>query len=224
MFASQWHKKCLIIAGGDKYIPDDVRGYDFIIACDKGYDYAVEEGICPGLVIGDFDSIAKPEITDEIIMEYPPEKDDTDTMLAVKYALENGYHNLTLCSVFGGRFDHTLANVQTAGYIAAQGASATLVDAKVRLQTLAAGKMGGTSDGISTGGNSLVLKRKDNCYLSIFSLTNECKNVSIHGAKYELTNGKLTNIFPLGVSNCFRGEEVKISLEEGILLVVEQEE
>ena len=49
-------KLCSIISGGDFSSLDDIEKSDFIIACDKGYEYAIRSNIKPDLTVGDFDS------------------------------------------------------------------------------------------------------------------------------------------------------------------------
>jgi thiamine pyrophosphokinase len=55
--------------------------------------------------------------------------------------------------------------------------------------------------------------------ISIFSYNKE-SIISIKNLQYELDNYKLTNSFPLGVSNSFIGKEAKIEIKEGKILVV----
>ena len=80
---------CLIISGAPEcYIPVSFQKADYVIACDAGYIHAQRAGIVPDLVVGDFDSYQG--MVDGRIREVirtKPEKDDTDTMMAVKEAL-----------------------------------------------------------------------------------------------------------------------------------------
>ena len=81
-------KRCFLVSGGDfspvpRPLPDD-----FVIACDKGYTYCEKLGRSPDLLISDFDSYRGPVNTAVPLAEYPSEKDDTDTMLAIRYAVE----------------------------------------------------------------------------------------------------------------------------------------
>ena len=47
---------CLIISGGDfSPIPGKIE-YDYVIACDHGYDHARNLKIKTDLIVGDFDS------------------------------------------------------------------------------------------------------------------------------------------------------------------------
>ena len=73
-------------------------------------------------MIGDFDLSEEPE--GEAIERHPVMKDDTDTMLCVKRALKGGELDFLIVGGFGGRLDHTLANIQTMQYLAQCGACA----------------------------------------------------------------------------------------------------
>ena len=137
---------------------------------------------------------------------HPVMKDDTDTMLCLKHGLRLGYERFLFVGGFGGRLDHTLANLQTLAYAAAHGAQAAMDDGLCRAAVVKDGAM--------------TLKRRPG-KLSLFSMGDRCTGVNISGALYELTDGELTNAFPLGVSNEYREDEVTISVREGLLLAVQ---
>lgn len=205
-------KTALIITGGEffDYIPTPPA--DLIIACDKGCEYAKRLGLTPQLIIGDFDSLSTPAedyFPEAEVMTYPVMKDDTDTMLAIKYALANGCDRLIITCGLGGRMDHLISNLQSLHYIAAHGATGELYGNGEHLQTLSA------SDG------PLTLQEKAGYSLSLFSLTDKCEGLTITGAKYSVKDVTLTSHFPLGHGNSFVEKEVTISLRSGILLLVE---
>ena len=107
-------KRAVIFSGGAFEKPDWVAlPKDAMILCaDSGLRHARALGISPDWVLGDFDSSSEqPE--GESVLRYPPEKDDTDTMLAVKQALSLGAEEIQIYGGLGGRFDHSIANVQT---------------------------------------------------------------------------------------------------------------
>jgi thiamine pyrophosphokinase len=202
-------KSCLIISGGEKSPIPREDAYDLVIACDHGYDHAVTAGIRPGLFIGDFDSISENAVCDAKIpvLRYPVKKDDSDTMLAVKYALQEGYDHLILTCALGGRLDHLLANLQTLGYAASHGAFAELYGENEYIRTFTGGK--------------LELAKREGYSLSLFSLTDRCEDLCVDGAAYTASGVVLTNTFPLGLSNGWKEETVHISMKKGILLIVE---
>ena len=111
--------ECYIIGAGDFFglreIPDDS---DYVIAADAGYEYCRKNNIIPDLVLGDFDSLgAAPKHPN--VMQLPVEKDDTDTVFAIKTGLEKGYRHFYIYGGLGGkRSDHTIANLQSLLYIA----------------------------------------------------------------------------------------------------------
>ena len=196
---------CLIISGGD-FCPFTVPADAYVIACDRGYAYAQSCGVRPDLVLGDFDSY-RGELALEIpLRKLPVEKDDTDTMSALRFALDRGSREITLVCALGGRLDHLLANLQAAVFAAKRGAALRILGADTEIQTLRAG--------------TLRIPRREGWSLSVFAAEDHCRSVSISGAKYELHDAELTNDFPLGVSNEWAASDAEISLREGTLLIV----
>ena len=197
---------CLIISGGElSGIPEELRRPACVIACDRGWQHAAALGIKPDLAVGDFDSSPLPDASVPV-HQFPSRKDDTDTMLAARRALDMGFQSIVIGCAFGGRLDHTLANLQTAAFLAARGAG-------VRL-------LGKDTEAFAFTGRTRILPRKAGWSLSVFALSDTCEGVSIRGAKYECEKISLTNAFPLGVSNVWDGPAASITVEKGILLVL----
>ena len=198
--------KCLIISGGE-YAPLPRPDADtLVIACDRGYTYAERCGIVPDLVVSDFDSYAGPVDPAVAIRRLPAEKDDTDTMSAIRAAIERGCTDGLLCCALGGRLDHTLANLQSLLFAEEHGL-------RLRIQSP------DTEVSVLRGG-SMRIRRREGFSLSVFSLSERCRGVSIRGAKYELDDVELTNAFPIGVSNEWAEDEAAITVREGSLLIV----
>ena len=89
-------KLCAIISGGQADDLAGIRDADFIIACDRGYAYAKEAGIRPDLLVGDFDSYKGERDKRVPVLDLPVEKDDTDTMAAVRWAVSEGFSEIRL--------------------------------------------------------------------------------------------------------------------------------
>ena len=107
--------KVALFAGGNlEHFSFD---FDVLVGVDRGSLFLLEQGVCPDLAVGDFDSVSKEELlrikdrAKEVVQAHP-EKDDTDLELAVLACFER-YPDacLTIFGVFGGRLDHALANV-----------------------------------------------------------------------------------------------------------------
>ena len=201
-------KKCYIFAGSPDARLSSITPEDgsYIICADGGYTAAKKLGIMPDVIIGDFDTYRGgfPEGCE--VIKYPVEKDDTDTMLAVKLALERGNTHIVICGGVGGRLDHTYANIQALRYISKHEAFGELLD----------------DSGIITmqGPGVRVYSKMEGYYFSVFSYSEECRGVTLTGFKYPLKNGVIKNSFPVGISNRVTGRSGVVSLESGTLLIM----
>lgn len=208
-------KTALIISGGEFcQIPAEIE-YEYVIACDKGAFYARMLKITPDIIMGDFDSFEgdiHKEFENIHIETFPVMKDDTDTMLAIKHAFKMGFEHIVIACALGGQMDHTIANLQSLAYIAGNGGVGEIISDREHITTLAA---------CEQATNSITVSRRGGFSLSLFSLTDKCDGLSIKGAKYNADNITLTNTFPLGHGNSFVEDTVEISIQSGILLIVE---
>lgn len=200
-------KKCYIAGAADfapaRFKPEDG---DLVIAADAGILHLEKLGVKPGLILGDFDSLGHvPDYPDVEVC--PVRKDDTDSMLAARRALERGCDELLFFGCLGGkRLDHTLANVQTIAWAANEGAAAYLVGEGCCLAAL-------------SGGHSLSFDERYRGDFSVFCLGEDAAGVTERGLSYTLEGADLTAHFPLGVSNSFTGESAFVSVERGLLIV-----
>lgn len=198
---------CFIFAAGSFYgLPHAIGPEDLVIAADGGWCACRSMNITPSLLVADFDSL--PEVPDfPHILRLPVEKDDTDTLYAVKEGLRRGETEFHLLGGMGGsRTDHTVANMQTLAYLARRGASGWLYGDGERFTALC-------------DGGTLTLPPRSHGILSVFCLGADAHGVTIQGAQYPLQNAVLTADFPLGVSNHFTGTEVRVSVAQGCLLI-----
>lgn len=201
-------KRCFIFAAGTFYglrrKPEEPE--DLVIAADAGYRTCRELGIVPDLLLGDFDSMEQPEDFANIHRS-PVEKDDTDTMLAVKTGLEQGCGEFYLYGGTGGRrLDHTLANLQTLLYLRRRGARGYLYD----------------NDFVWTvieNETIRVDKTVEWGLLSVFCLGDRARGVTETGVQYPLQGAELTAEFPLGVSNHILEPVAAVGVETGALAV-----
>ena len=200
-------ERCVIFCASPEFYLTEMRPDDYVIACDGGYAHAVESGVRPDLVVGDFDSYDGRLDPTLKIVRVPCEKDDTDTMLAIKIALEDGYRDFMLLGATGGRLDHLYANLQAAAFAVANGGCrVTIHDSETMLYFLTEG--------------SITLPRREGWSLSVFAVSDTCEDVCITGGKYALNHAVVTNTFPIGMSNQWAAEEAKISVGKGILMVM----
>ena len=178
---------------------------DLIIAADAGYLNVQKAGLRPDVIIGDFDSSKKPN-TDTPIETFPILKDDTDTMLAIKYGFNSGYKRFEIYGGLGGeRTDHTIANIQSLAYIVDRGGEGVLVGEN---ETFALIK-----------NSSIKLHSEKGKTLSVFAYGGIAEGISIKGAVYETDNLTLTPFFPLGVSNKFKENTSTVGVKNGCVLI-----
>lgn len=197
---------CYIVGAGETFGLDfSPTEKDFVIAADGGYEALKKVGIRPHLVVGDFDSLGSiPE--DENTVVLPTVKDVTDTWAAIQLGMEQGFMRFCLYGCTGGRFDHTLANIQTVAHVTEQGMECRLYGKDQVITAIS--------------GSTMAFDQNRTGFLSLFAHTDTCKGVTIRGMKYELEEAQLTNRFPLGVSNEFLGRESTVTVKEGIAILV----
>ena len=207
-------KRCVIISAGEihNYIRAKtfLQNDDFYIFCDGGLTHSEGLGINPDVIVGDFDScdadaLSKWNDRCEII-RLPREKDDTDTLFAVKLALERGFSDFLLLGAMGGRFDHALGNVSILLYLQGLGKKASLADDFSVMQI--------------AGREPVYIK--DNCsYFSVLTVAGNVSGVNIKNAKYPLENASLSSDFQLGISNeVLPGKVAEVSVTNGRVLLV----
>lgn len=197
---------CSIIGAGER--TRDVIALapgDLLIAADGGYTWLRDLGLTPDVLVGDFDSLG--EVPDFAgVVRLPKEKDDTDTMAAVRLAMERGYRNFRLYGGTGGRFDHTLANLQILTWLARRQCGNTLYGPAWMACAVTDGELR-----FPAGQAGMV---------SVFCQGDAATGVNLEGLKYPLVDATLTCDFAVGVSNEFTGAPGRVSVGQGTLLVV----
>lgn len=200
--------RCIVICAGEYGQIDFFPSQDdFIICCDAGYLAAERLGITPDLLVGDFDSYsgALPEKIE--VLRFPVEKDDTDSILALREGLKRGYMDFVLLFALGGRLDHTYANLQALAFLEEYGASGTIIGPHDTVRLL----KNGTVD----------IARREGYTISIFAYSGDAVGVSLRGMKYPLKNATVTEKFPIGLGNYITAPVGGISVLSGTLLVIE---
>lgn len=210
--------KCIVICAGDLTLGEiPVAEEDLVIAVDGGLDYCAVLNVEPDLILGDFDSLSEEEYAaleqleqqiPERVIRLQREKDETDGLAALQEGLKRGYTEFRIYAGTGGRFDHTLANIQCLLYLKNRGASGYLVD--------------GTGMMLVIKNEAIHFRRNLKGTLSLFSMVEESKGVTIRGMKYELEHASVRSDFPIGISNEFIGQEAEILVEDGTLVCMLQ--
>lgn len=199
---------CAIFAGGDFFKISDNGNFKnkFVICADSGYLNAINNKIKPDLVLGDFDSY-KGEICENVKkITLPTEKDDTDLIYAVKYALKNNFKNIEIYCSFGSRPDHSFCTYSALEFIKNNNAYGKAFGKDFTVEILCSEKI-------------TIKKDSRYKYFSLLSFAGNAK-VSIKGAKYNLNEYTILTDFPIGVSNEIALDKAEINVLNGKVLLM----
>ena len=182
-----------------------LRDDDFYIFCDSGLRHMGPLGIQANLIVGDFDSHPNPHSNAETII-LPCEKDDTDTVFAVKEAIKRGFEDFLLIGVVGARLDHTLGNVSILTMLHLHGKTAKIIDDYSEMEIVS---------------NEPVFISDTYAYFSLLNISGTAKGVTIEKAKYPLENAEITCDYQYGISNeVLPGKQAKVAVREGMVLLI----
>lgn len=206
----------LIISGGDleneflrTFIAD--RKVDCIIAVDKGLEVLNNIKILPNYIIGDFDSVNKDVLlkynSNNIqIIQLNPEKDFSDTHMALKLAIELNSSEIYIVGALGKRIDHTISNIHILKETLENDIKCKIIDSNNEIQLI-------------TKGEYVVQKSKYK-YISLIPLTTEVTGITLTGFKYPLNNATLSIGHSIGVSNEIVCDNATITIKKGILIMI----
>lgn len=209
----------LIITGGqldDALTCDAIKngGYEIILAADSGMELLYRHHLTPDIIVGDFDSVNTEALSyfrrqEQIeFCQLNPEKDDTDTEFAVRYAISLGVTELTILGAMGSRMDHVLANISLLGIGLENDIAMELLDRHNRIRMISA---------------PMTIKKQEQYgdYISILPYSEKVTRLTLTGFKYNLSDYDMRGFNSLGISNEIVEDEAGITFEDGILLVIE---
>ncbi len=203
--------KAAIISYGSLEDPqfhrDLLKDCSLVICADGGMLHARRMDITPQVIIGDFDSYKRKN--DETlrgikIIEYPSEKDKTDTQLAVEYALREGARHILLLGAIGTRLDHTIANLNLLMFIADKNATGEIINEHNRITIIKEGT---------------TIKGKGST-VSLIPYNGAVRGLTLKGFKYPLRDFTLKMESTRGISNVLIEERGRIDFKEGWLIVI----
>jgi thiamine pyrophosphokinase len=204
--------KAFIYVGGKidaNFITEHPKGDDITVAADSGILNAKLLGDHIGIAVGDFDSFPERDIPEDAeIIRLKPEKDMTDSQVAVEIALERGADSFVIIGGLSGRLDHTLANLSILEDLTGRNHYAIMTDGVSRVHFI--------------NGGSALIGRSGFKYFSLIPATDVVKGVSVEGAKYPLKNARLSRKNAgFGTSNEIDGNCALITVKKGALFVIE---
>jgi len=204
----------IVVSGGDhRHAKRQLRllaEAGLVLAADGGANWLYDMGLIPRLLVGDLDSV-RDDVRRELeqrgcrMVVHPTAKDETDTELALLEAVACGARRITLLGGTGSRIDHTLANVMLLTLPELEGIETRLFD-----------------------GHSFLILVRDTATIrgdvedtvSLIPLRGDARGVRTEGLAYPLRDETLRFGPARGISNVMTAPEARVSLREGLLLLV----
>lgn len=210
------NKTACIVTGGtlaENFLAEHVDRHqeELLIVVDGALAVTHQLQLKPDYIVGDFDTVDNSLLKyydRNIILRHPPEKDQTDTELAIETALNAGCSVIKMFGATGSRLDHSLGNIFLLQRLLESGIEAEILNENNRLYLK---------------NNSFSLKRNEvwGNFLSLLPLTETVDGVTLTGFKYPVKELTFYRERTLGISNEITEEEATIEFSKGIFIVVE---
>lgn len=219
--------RTIILTGGflekafvEKFLSKEI--FDTIICVDGALRIADELSLKLDWLVGDFDSVST-ELLNKYesmiasgiihtnIRKYKPEKDATDTQIAIELAMDLEAYEIVLLGGVGSRMDHTLGNINLLLKPLYKGIKAYIINENNKIYTI---------------DNTTKIKKSEQYgnYVSLLPFTEQVTKVTLLGFQYPLTEYSMTIGESIGISNEIMEEEATIRLEKGVLIVIESKD
>lgn len=188
----------------------EIKKADLLICADGGAKHLEKISILPDILIGDFDSISPKQVKKYTkkgvkIHQFPSNKNDTDTALAIDLAVQNGASSLSLFGVTGSRLDHSLSSVFLLKKLCEKNIPSCIFSDNNELFLIK---------------DYIELEKKDKSFVTLLALSENISGLTTKGLGYPLENASLELGSSLGVSNYFTENKAEISIKSGMLLVI----
>lgn len=209
--------RVFIFTGGqiDPLVLKEVKSDDILIGADRGAQFLVEHGVSPDYAVGDFDSVTPEELeairrcSKQLITCDPVDKDLTDTELAYDLAIEKQASEVILVGALGSRIDHSLANIQM-----------MLRGLQHQMHTM----IWDHNNLITLTGSGCTIEDRGFTYVSLLPLTTEVTGIHLTGFMYPLTGATLKMGQSLGISNRLIEPQGRVTIESGLLLIIQSKD
>ncbi|KGR72691.1 thiamine diphosphokinase [Streptococcus phocae subsp. salmonis] len=206
--------KVALFSGGDLsfFTPD----FDFFVGIDRGSLFLAQQDLPLNLAVGDFDSVSESEFATikqkaRQIITASPQKNDTDTELALKVVFEQFPNaQVTIFGAFGGRLDHTLSNIflPSDPELAPFMSQMTLRDQQ-------------NSVSYRPKGTHVIHQEKEMAYVAF--MTSDDADLVITGAKFDLTAEAFFKK-KVYASNEFNQSPITVCVPTGYLVIIQSKD
>ncbi|RRC93103.1 thiamine diphosphokinase [Erysipelotrichaceae bacterium OH741_COT-311] len=197
--------KCTLVLSDIGHFNDAIKP---LIGVDKGAYLLASKGIHMQYAIGDFDSVSQEEMKQieqysDSIIYLPNEKDETDTLAAIRYLKKLGYKEFKIIGAIYNRIDHSYANLLL------------MMDNEIDVTLY-------NVSSIITASSKTISISNEYRYVSIFALVDS--NLSLSGFKYDLDHYDLDVGDSIGISNEVIQSQAIIHIHCGKVLIMQVNE
>ncbi|MBR5348274.1 MAG: thiamine diphosphokinase [Lachnospiraceae bacterium] len=217
---AKYGETVILVAGGTvdaalvRRVFDEATPPVLLIGVDRGTITILEAGLEPSRAIGDFDSVnaaqwervhALPHVEKLI-----PEKDDTDTEHALRYAISLGPKKILMLGCTGTRLDQTISSIGLLKQATDAGIEAYILDANNRVRVVR---------------DACTLRKKDafGTYVSVLPYGDRLEHLYMKGFKYPAEDVSTDFSVSLTVSNELTAKEGEIRCD-GYCIVIESKD
>jgi thiamine pyrophosphokinase len=178
-----------------------------LIGVDYGALFALNHQLPLVFAIGDFDSVSKNDFAQiqartKDIIQALPNKDQSDTELAIVEAIKRGYQHIFVFGVIGTRLDHFYVVFRLLSLFK---------DTKITIEN--------STNKISLLKQGTHKLKIEHQYFSLFAY--ESAIITIKGSKYDVEDRRLDIIDRYGLSNEALLSEVIVTVSSGIVFLFE---
>ena len=214
----------LVVLNGDITEYDSLRNQtdrvlagrqpEIVIGVDGGINHLEGLGFTPTHALGDFDSIDRiteieAKYPDVKWLEFPTEKDFTDSELALEILSHMINGEIIIVGAFGGRLDHMIGTVFLMNRYSDSSHRILMIDEQNQLELL-------------TGPSFKVIgeEAKKFKYVSIIPMTSQVTGVTLREFKYPLDRATIKMGETVGISNECMSLASSLEFETGKLLMI----
>ncbi len=214
--------KVLIILGGkmsDDFLKKMYESYqaDHVIVSDGALAVMDRMHLPFHSLVGDFDTI-DPEILQKYenkfgiyVERHRPEKNETDSELAIQIAMQKQPSDIVMLGATGGRMDHTLGNLHLIYQCMKKGIPCAVYDEWNRITLIE---------------KEVIIEKKKiyGKYISFLPFFERAENINLEGFAYPLLHAVLEKGTTLAISNEIDAPIAKVTVEKGILICIESKD
>jgi thiamine pyrophosphokinase len=206
----------LIVLGGHRpdpgvlaYVPAPAT----VICADSGLDHALSLHLTPDVVIGDFDSassaaVERARAAGSTLVPFGPHKDQTDAELALQYAIDHHFAEVTVLWGGGDRIDHVL------------GVMSALAHPRLNQLDSLTAWIGRDYLHVLHAHDVVDLHHPIGSTISLLPLGSTISRLTTTGLQWELHDDELSGHAARGVSNIVQHTPTRIAVHHGVLGVI----